>query len=344
MFHAYSLFPSITFASAARNFTLFMIMLAYCTGNAQTLVSDHIKVGEEVSFLTSKNTRLSASLLLPEGSGPHPAVVVAIGSGSDSYRRYWDPKKDSADFPFFREIARIFTDQGFAVLFIEKRGINRSEGNWRKNRLSGRAEDVFHAIRYLKSRPDISPDKIGICGHSQGGWVVQIAGAKYPSEVAFIVNLNGAVTTPKQQEIDNLIQKQRCLGKTKKELKRKANWKRVSLGVFGTLSRVIKINYFSYIINDYKPEKVLPFIRSPFLAVYGENDDLVPLASNKSILVSQFAKGNKENYDIVVINEGTHGLFRAPHCYKWKEISNHGLAPEFEPALRDWLLRRKHGD
>lgn len=316
---------------------LFVFFGCYC--NAQTLVSSKVAVGEEITFLAGDGARLSGSLLLPKGGGPHPAVVVVIGSGSDSYRRYWDPERDSLDFPFFREISRIFLDHGFAVLFMEKRGINKSEGSWRKNSLSGRAEDVFYAIRYLKTRQEISPDQIGICGHSQRGWVAQTAGARYSDDVSFIVNLCGAVSTPKQQELDNLIQKQRCAGKSERALRRQSGWKKISLGMFGAISRLVKINHFSYVINDYKPEKVLPYIKCPFLAVYGETDDLVPVESNRAILVSEFAKSDKANYELVTIEQGTHGLFRAPHCRKWDEVQDRNLVPEFEPTLSGWLRK-----
>jgi len=41
----------------------------------------------------------------------------------------------------------------------------------------------------------------------------------------------------------------------------------------------------------------------------------------------------------VTIEQGTHGLFRAPHCCEWDEVQDRNLVPEFEPTLSGWLRK-----
>ena len=52
-----------------------------------------------------------------------------------------------------------------------------------------RAQDAFNAAIYLRTRPDILPDRIGVIGFSHGGWAVLkavLAGAvRQPAEPAF---------------------------------------------------------------------------------------------------------------------------------------------------------------
>ncbi len=62
-------------------------------------------------------------------------------------------------------------EQGYAVLYCNKRGLGESTGNWKKNSFQGRADDAYAAVSYLKSLPFIDGNRIGISGHSQGGWI-----------------------------------------------------------------------------------------------------------------------------------------------------------------------------
>src|SRR5690606_34204846 len=52
------------------------------------------------------------------------------------------------------------------------------------------ANDALAAVRYLRSRADIDPARIGLIGHSEGGIVAPMA-ARRSDDVAFIVLLAG---------------------------------------------------------------------------------------------------------------------------------------------------------
>src|SRR5690606_15089673 len=60
------------------------------------------------------------------------------------------------------------------------------------------AEDALAAIRYLQEREEVSRNHVGVVGHSQGGWVAQLAAARSP-DVAFVVLLAGPSQTVKEQ-------------------------------------------------------------------------------------------------------------------------------------------------
>lgn len=138
---------------------------------------------EDVTF-TNGDVTLAGTLTLPETEGQHPAIVLMTGSGQQD--------RDSAvvpGFPLFRLIADHLTRQGIAVLRYDDRGTGQSTGEFSEASIQDFASDGQAAVNYLKSRPDINPDQVGILGHSEGGAYSAMLGADPDSGIAFIVAL-----------------------------------------------------------------------------------------------------------------------------------------------------------
>ena len=90
----------------------------------------------------------------------------------------------------FRIIADHLTRRGIAVLRYDSRGVGGSSGAPYQFTLPDVAEDALAAIRHLKTRNDINPAEIGLCGQSQGAIVAPLAAAG-SEDVAFIICLAG---------------------------------------------------------------------------------------------------------------------------------------------------------
>jgi dienelactone hydrolase len=247
-----------------------------------------IAVGEEV-LLTSQGTPLAASFLKPDGAaGPVPGIVMIVGSGSYSYRTSWKP----GEFPLWQNISEAFLAKGYAVLLLEKKGVNRSGGHWETQTFRDRAQDAIAGVRYLRTRAEVDPARVGLCGHSQGGWIVQLAAAEYPAEIAFAVSLAGPNISVIQQVIDDQANEWRCSGVDEGKVARKSKRLRAKLNFYRAVSRVVKIGGLSRII-DYDPqaENVPARIKCPLLAVYGEFDSLVEPKGNIPLLEKGLAAG-----------------------------------------------------
>ncbi|HPW18778.1 MAG TPA: alpha/beta fold hydrolase [Candidatus Aminicenantes bacterium] len=295
-----------------------------------------IAVGEEI-MLTSQGTDLAASFLAPAaaaGSGaPVPGVVMITGSGAYSYRTSWKP----GEFPIWKNIAEAFLAKGYAVLLLEKKGVNRSGGHWETQSFRDRADDAIAGVRYLKGRAGIDPSRVGVCGHSQGGWIVQLAAAAAPGEIAFAVSLAGPNISVKQQIVDDVSNEWRCRGLAEAKVARKARWQRTKLGLYGAASRVVKIGPLGRIINyDPEAEKVAARIRCPLLAVYGEYDSLVMPASNIALLEKGLAAGGHDAYTIVLVPRASHGFVRKDGIcpQEFKDVP--AMAPELFAAIAAW--------
>jgi pimeloyl-ACP methyl ester carboxylesterase len=74
------------------------------------------------------------------------------------------------------------------VLRYDSRGVGGSSGAPYQFTLADVAKDALSAIRYLKTRNDINPAQIGLCGQSQGAVVAPLAASR-SDDVAFIICL-----------------------------------------------------------------------------------------------------------------------------------------------------------
>ncbi|MGE5296546.1 MAG: alpha/beta hydrolase family protein [Solirubrobacterales bacterium] len=140
---------------------------------------------EEVAYEnTSAHVHIEATLTLPEGKGPFPAVLLVTGSGPldrDETVYYHKP---------FLVLADHLTRQGVAVLRADKRGVGKTTGDFEEATIHDLADDVQAGVEYLKTRREIDPKHIGLIGHSEGGVVGPILASQSP-DIAFLVMMAG---------------------------------------------------------------------------------------------------------------------------------------------------------
>lgn len=72
-------------------------------------------------------------------------------------------------------MANALSEAGFHVFSFDYRGFGNSEKKKLTN--EGLAADAYAALQYLRTRPDVDPDRIVIYGHSMGGVYAMAAGA-----------------------------------------------------------------------------------------------------------------------------------------------------------------------
>lgn len=140
---------------------------------------------EEVTYIDEKKSlRYGATLTLPDGKGPFTAVILITGSGQQ------DRDETIGAHKPFAVIADHLTRQGIAVLRVDDRGKGKSTGSFEVVSSFDFAYDVSQSFNYLKTRKEINPKKIGLIGHSEGGFIAPIV-ASQNKEVGFIVLLAG---------------------------------------------------------------------------------------------------------------------------------------------------------
>ena len=137
---------------------------------------------EEVKFMNLQDSfYLAGTLTLPKNNNQTPAIVLISGSGPQNR-----DEEIMGHKPFW-VLADYLTNIGYAVLRYDDRGTHASGGDYASATTLDFALDGESAIEYLKGRDDIDSNKIVVIGHSEGGLICNILGAR-------VKNLSGIVS------------------------------------------------------------------------------------------------------------------------------------------------------
>jgi uncharacterized protein len=140
---------------------------------------------EEVQYSNSAaGISFGATLTIPQGNGPFPAVLLITGSGPQ------DRDEALMGHRPFLVLADYLTRHGIAVLRADDRGVGKSGGKFAGATTADFAGDAEAGVAYLNSRPEVNPHKIGLVGHSEGGLIAPLVASRNP-DVAFIVMMAG---------------------------------------------------------------------------------------------------------------------------------------------------------
>ena len=295
------------------------------------------RLSSMVYFKSGKET-IEGILIRPNKHDNTPVVVFQQGSGNHSFEGYeteaWGPHK------FY--IEDVLLEQGYAVLYCNKRGLGGSSGNWKKNSLEGRADDAYAAVSYLKSLPFIDSTRIGVSGHSQGGWIAQIVASQH-EDIAFIIALAGPTVGVKAQTGSNDSLRYMCEGFTGDRLTKrmKRDRKNKQLGYWaGKNLPFIGSARFWYLIADYDNDEVLKSIHCPTLLLFAEYDINVDPDQNIQHFNQLFDNNPPDNFTIKVMEEGQHGFYKvADRCVDWDTAMQQAFDPVFREEIRIWLTK-----
>jgi len=293
---------------------------------------------EHIEFANGP-VRLSGSLLIPASSGRHPAVVLIHGSST--------PDRD--DFRFY---ADLFVRRGIAALIYDKRSYT-GEGGMSEVDLRDLAGDAVAAVIALRNRVNIDPVRIGLWGHSQGGWVVPMAAARLDS-VAFAVGFSAPGVTYAdldkfanasrlrangfaQVDIDRALAALRQVdvfvrrGGDRLELQSKLDsFHRSRWAPFTSLPRVAPTSadiqsWLRWRNLDLDPVDYWKSVHAPVLLVYGELDDVVPVDTSAARIRKVLRQAGNSNVDVRIFPGQDHAI---------------SGADEFPEFMAAWMMRQ----
>lgn len=144
----------------------------------------------EVTVPTPMGHRLAGTLTLPKtasATNPVPAIVTITGSGPEDRDEHISIVKD---YRPFRTIADSLGRRGIAVLRMDDRGVGGSGGDHDSATSADFADDIRAGLAYLRTRPDIAGNRLGLLGHSEGGLIGPMVAAT-DAKLAALVLLAG---------------------------------------------------------------------------------------------------------------------------------------------------------
>ncbi len=329
---------------------------------------------EDVTYQnTAQGVTLAGTLTLPDSGGPFPAAVLITGSGPEN--------RDEELFghKFFLVIADYLTRRGIAVLRYDDRGVGGSTGGrWDSYTTADYATDVVAGMKFLKSRGDIDPKRIGLIGHSEGGIIAPMV-ASESNDVAFVVMLAGtgykggeilpAQTRlleraddfpPEKVEADvaHLAKIVTIAGSGNDSLEIAAElkeylsstydeWgadlKKAGVDSLKAIDRQVAMfdaPWFRYFVS-YDPVPALEKVRCPVLAMDGSLDLQVPPEENLTAIGNALKKGGNKDYTIRLL-AGLNHVFQHAKTGSEKEYGEieETFAPEALKVMGDWIIKR----
>lgn len=134
---------------------------------------------------------INGTLNIPEKQAEkNPAVLIIQGTGKIDRNGKVSKK---LDLRLYRQLAEFLSSLGIVSLRYDKRGVGESEGNYLATGLWDLIDDARAAVQYLKTVPEVDPDKVMVLGHSEGAFIGTAIAAREP--LAGLILLAGAVET-----------------------------------------------------------------------------------------------------------------------------------------------------
>ena len=315
---------------------------------------------EDVRFTHGKNV-LAGSLYLPRGAGPRPAVALVLGSGA----------RDRAYGGAGPALGRHFARNGFVCLAWDKPGVGKSTGDFNEQNFPDRAAEALAAVRFLRERPDVRPDRVGLWGHSQGGMVAPLA-ASLSDQVAFIIQVSGWQGPAWQQDAVRVEAELRADGFPEADVKEAAAFARARMelirgtGLFEDLEKAqakVKARPWFGAVHwcdrtlfhsarrnvGYDTGPSWEKVHCPVLVIYGDKDTSSgPPAPLVATIRRGLAKAGNNEVTVKVFTGADHSLCRTetggPKEAAERARARKGAeAPDFVPAyldaMTDWLSR-----
>lgn len=306
---------------------------------------------EEVRFANDSVT-LAGTLTLPAGPPPFPALVLVHGS-------------NALTRDVFGPWTRFFAGLGYAVLSYDKRGTGGSTGDWKQADFETLAGDVLEGVRFLRGRPDIKTDQVGLWGASQAGWIMPIVVALAPEAVAFMIVHAGSGTTVREQGNLNLANELRFGGlpesavaaglryhelddnftKTGKGLEEVRNFydshKADSPWLWEPAPADDWFRGYYRMLMDFDPAPYWPKVKCPVLLFYGELDANVPPRESWPPIEAGLQKAGNANVTQVVLPGANHLLLAAKTGASDEYSHLSRFAPGYFDRMADWLRARE---
>ncbi len=143
-------------------------------------------IAEDVVVKTPAGHTLAGTLTLPKSaSRAHPVSAIVTITGSGPQDR--DENIGLPGFRPFRQIADSLARRGIAVLRMDDRGTGASGGTFKGSTSADFAEDARAGLAYLRTRPEIRADRLGVLGHSEGALIAPMVAEKEPTLRAIVL-------------------------------------------------------------------------------------------------------------------------------------------------------------
>ncbi len=290
---------------------------------------------EEIVF-RSGDIVLNGTFVLPDTTNNIPVLIFMGG-----IEEWGDFHKQR--MPFIEQnLEASFLQSGIGLLYYDPRGIGKSDGRWQRASLNDFADDAIAAIHFLKQRREVDPNRIGIIGHGESGWVAQIVAATNPDEIKLMASLAGPTFDPERQLVNEYHSEYVCADEDSTTAYQKAVQKATSHQNWVSLFPLTKRWRHMKMKIDFEPAEYITNIQIPSLFVFAENDGQVYPDWAIKELNEIFPGSLPSNFTIHTIAGANHFFHVAPPCFEYEDSSSESIDRDFSfrfrEVLRNWIF------
>ncbi|WP_436499075.1 alpha/beta hydrolase family protein [Actinokineospora sp. HUAS TT18] len=259
----------------------------------------------EIDFANGGVT-LHGTIITPPGKPTNrPGVVMVAGAGAVSRDAY-------------RAEAEAFARAGIVVLVYDKRaGYSRATSQF-----ADLADDAIAGLRALRAQPEVDPARVGLWGHSQGGWVAPLAATR-SAEVGFVVTVAASgLDTGRTQ-----------LWSNRAHLSHAGVADRLIPPIGSNLSRLLmSAGLFGDTGHD--PLATLTKVRQPLLGVFADHDRSTAPGESLTAFKQALDTGGNTRYSLRVVKDANHNLRHSADGY---DKSKGDFAPGYLDLVTSWI-------
>lgn len=290
---------------------------------------------EDVTIPTAAGHTLAGTLTVPSTASrgrPVAAIVTISGSGPQDRDEFIGIE----GYRPFRQLADSLGRRGIAVLRMDDRGTGGSTGTFKRTTSAEFAEDIRAGLAYLRSRPEIDANRLGVLGHSEGAVIAPMVADAEPSLRAIV--LLAGVAHPARSALDmqmkNLISHNAKLSDAGKDS--------AIAQIPARVDSMMAADPWMKFFLTYDPSATARRVKTPVLIITGANDQQAPPAQVAEQEAAFRAAGNRDvtahvvpgvNHLFVVDADGYPGNYtKLPAPVRIK--------PEVVGEVVDWLANR----
>ncbi len=202
----------------------------------------------ETRISSANGKSLFAWFIPAPGAGKAPALAILHGWGGNA----------ETMLPLAGPMHRA----GYALLFFDSRSHGRSEADSFSS-MPRFAEDLDHALYWLKWQPGVDPERIGVIGHSVGGAAALLAASRR-DDLAAVVSI--AAFAHPEAVMRRML----------------AAWRVPYIPLGWYILRYVQ-HVIGYRFDDIAPLNTIGRLRCPVLLVHGSEDAMVPVAEAQAL-------------------------------------------------------------
>jgi uncharacterized protein len=219
---------------------------------------------------------------------------------------------------------------------MDDRGVGESGGQFKGATTADFAEDIRAGLAYLRARPEIDCERLGVLGHSEGALVAPLVAEKEPSLRALVL-LAGVADPPRSAlhfQIQNGYEHDESLTAEKRA--------ELIAAIPAKIDEMMVDNPWMSFFLTYNPAATMRRLKTPVLILTGEHDQQAAHAQVELQAAAFRAAGNRDvtahvlpnlNHLLVYDKDG----FPANYVKLPPRVLMHSSAVEL---ITEWLSQR----